>query len=156
MKLALGILERKRRLRYTDLQMKKDDQTNFSDYYMILGVQPHVGADELKRAYVRLAREQHPDTGGDTEQMQLINQAYTTLKDDSKRRAYDLLHQFHTGTAELHYRVVGEDEGSEALDGMNDDEIDDFVNAVFREYSAPKPPEPLKKRLKQRLKSRKK
>ena len=67
--------------------MKKDDQTNFSDYYMILGVQPHVGADELKRAYVRLAREQHPDTGGDTEQMQLINQAYTTLKDDSKRRA---------------------------------------------------------------------
>ena len=151
-----SLLVRKRGLRYTDLQMKEGDQSGFVDYYAVLGVQPHASGAELKKAYVRLAREQHPDTGGDTMQMQMINRAYTTLKDDTKRRAYDLLHQFHTGTAELHYRAAGEAEGSGVLDGMSDDEIDDFVNAVFKEYSVPKPPEPLKSRLKHRLKSRKK
>lgn len=120
----------------------------------MLGVQPHVSAAELKKAYTALAREQHPDVGGSDEQMQLANKAYATLKDDAKRRAYDLVHQFHTGTAELNYRATGETT-SGSLDGMSDDEIDQFVNSVFTEYSTSKPVEPLKVRLKQKLPSKK-
>lgn len=125
------------------------------DLYALLGVQPHVTTTELKKAYTLLAREHHPDVGGDDSQMQLINKAYQTLKDDTKRRAYDLIHQFHTGTAELHYRLSSEGEAVGGLKGMSDDEIEDFVNSVFKEYAAPKVKKTLRSRVKQKIKNKK-
>jgi len=58
-------------------------------YYDVLGVSRTATADEIKRAYRRLASQHHPDKGGDTARFQEIEQAYRTLSDDQKRAEYD-------------------------------------------------------------------
>lgn len=59
------------------------------DYYQILGVARTASADEIKRAYRRLASQYHPDKGGDKERFQEIQEAYAVLGDDSKRQEYN-------------------------------------------------------------------
>lgn len=66
------------------------------DYYSILGVKKDATADEIKRAYRKLAHEHHPDKGGNTDRFKEINEAYQVLSDSQKRTAYD---QF--GTADF-------------------------------------------------------
>ena len=65
-----------------------------SNYYDVLGVQKTATADEIKRAYRRLASQHHPDKGGDTAKFQEIEAAYRTLSDPDKRSQYDNPQQF--------------------------------------------------------------
>ncbi len=63
------------------------------DFYEILGVSKSADADELKRAYRKLAMQYHPDrnSGDKTSEQKFkdLNEAYDVLKDDQKRAAYD-------------------------------------------------------------------
>jgi molecular chaperone DnaJ len=60
------------------------------DYYEVLGVGKTASADELKKAFRRLAVKYHPDKeGGDEGKFKEINEAYEVLKDDKKRQRYD-------------------------------------------------------------------
>jgi curved DNA-binding protein len=59
------------------------------NYYDVLGIAKTASADEIKRAYRRLASQHHPDKGGDTEKFQQVEEAYRTLSDAEKRSAYD-------------------------------------------------------------------
>jgi len=59
------------------------------DYYEVLGVAKSASADEIKKAFRRLAIEHHPDRGGDETKFKEINEAYEVLKDESKRKRYD-------------------------------------------------------------------
>ncbi|MGI6103474.1 MAG: DnaJ domain-containing protein [Patescibacteria group bacterium] len=59
------------------------------DYYAILGVPKDASADDIKRAYRKLALEHHPDKGGDSERFKEISEAYQVLSDPQKRAAYD-------------------------------------------------------------------
>jgi curved DNA-binding protein len=64
----------------------------FKDYYKTLGVGREAGADEIKRAYRRLARRYHPDVSKEpdaAERMKEVNEAYAVLSDPEKRAAYD-------------------------------------------------------------------
>lgn len=65
------------------------------DYYGVLGVSRDVAPDELKRRFRQLARQFHPDVAADPESAQaqfiLVVEAYDTLSDPAKRRAYDAL-----------------------------------------------------------------
>ena len=59
-----------------------------------MGVSPNATEDEIKRAYRRLARELHPDSGhGDPvaeERFKEVTQAYEVLRDPERRRRYDM------------------------------------------------------------------
>ncbi len=61
-----------------------------SDYYNTLGVSKNASADEIKKAFRKLAQQHHPDKpGGDEAKFQEINEAYTVLSDEKKRAQYD-------------------------------------------------------------------
>jgi len=60
------------------------------DYYKTLGVDKNATADEIKKAFRKLALEHHPDkTGGEDKKFKEINEAYSTLSDSKKRQQYD-------------------------------------------------------------------
>jgi curved DNA-binding protein len=59
------------------------------DYYQTLGVPRTATADDIKRAYRRLASQHHPDKGGDKARFQEIQEAYGVLGDAQQRQQYD-------------------------------------------------------------------
>lgn len=63
------------------------------DYYAALGVPKDASADEIKKAYRKLARQYHPDTNkGDQkaeEKFKEISEAYDVLSDEKRRKEYD-------------------------------------------------------------------
>ena len=59
------------------------------DYYKTLGVPRTATNDEIKKAFRKLARTHHPDTGGDEAKFKEINEAYEVLSDEKKRKLYD-------------------------------------------------------------------
>ena len=70
------------------------------DYYKVLGVSKNASADEIQKAYRKLARKYHPDLHADGEEkareqakqmFQKVQQAYDVLSDEKKRQMYDQL-----------------------------------------------------------------
>jgi molecular chaperone DnaJ len=62
------------------------------DYYKTLGVDKKASADEIKKAYRKLARKYHPDTNKEPaaeERFKEISEAYDVLSDPEKRKKYD-------------------------------------------------------------------
>ena len=59
------------------------------NYYKELNLTPQATKDDIKKSFRKLALEHHPDVGGDEEKFKKINEAYSTLIDEEKRRNYD-------------------------------------------------------------------
>ena len=68
----------------------------FKDYYKIMGLKPDANADEIKRAYRKLARKYHPDVSKEPDaeaRFKEVGEAYEVLKNPDKRKEYDQLRQ---------------------------------------------------------------
>ncbi|MEE9208049.1 MAG: molecular chaperone DnaJ [Gemmatimonadota bacterium] len=72
--------------------------TRPKDYYKVLGVAENASADEIKKAYRKLAKTYHPDANPDNpeagERFKGISEAYGVLSDGDSRRKYDQLRRF--------------------------------------------------------------
>lgn len=103
------------------------------DYYNILGVSPDASADEIKKAYRKLAMEFHPDKNpGNTqaeEKFKKINAAYAELSDPAARAQYDQHRQFGNSAgnaAESFGFNFGFNFGGASS-------IDDILNQIFQQ-----------------------
>lgn len=77
-------------------------------HYETLGVAENATPEELKSAFRRLAKQHHPDMGGDVVKFQQINEAYNTLSDANSRAHYD--HTLRNPQPQFHqqaYRQAG-------------------------------------------------
>ncbi|MEM6794474.1 MAG: DnaJ C-terminal domain-containing protein [Acidobacteriota bacterium] len=64
----------------------------YQDYYATLGIDKKASADDIQKAYRKLARKYHPDVNsseGAEEKFKSITEAYEVLKDPEKRSTYD-------------------------------------------------------------------
>ena len=104
---------------------------NKPDYYKTLGVSKNATADEIKKAFRKLARENHPDAGGDEEKFKEINEAYEVLSDDKKRKLYD---QYGTANAnQVPYSWGGAGgAGGTTVDFSDFGSWQDILNQVLR------------------------
>ena len=112
----------------------------FKDYYQILGVPRDAGADDIKKAYRKLARRYHPDVSKEADasaRMAEVNEANTVLSDPEKRAAYDRLGQeaaHHPGQdfrPPPNWDAGFEFTGAPGAEGLDGAEFSDFFEQLF-------------------------
>jgi len=90
------------------------------DYYKTLGVPKDAKADEIKKAYRKLARTYHPDANkGDTkaeDRFKEISEAYDVLSDTARRKEYDDARALFGGGGPGGFRVPGGAGGGQTFD----------------------------------------
>lgn len=111
------------------------------DFYEILGVGEKASADEIKKAYRKLAKKHHPDANqGDAkaaEKFKSIGEAYAVLSDPKKRKQYDQMRRFGSlgfgrGGTQQRGPGMGADPGI-SFDDMKDGfgNISDLFSSLF-------------------------
>ena len=101
--------------------------------YKILGVDPTAELPHIKRAFQLLAKELHPDRGGDEAKAKDINLAWAILRDDKLRDDYD---KYGTSVSEDKLREKAEglfkDLCKQVLASRSHDLLSDLANALRR------------------------
>jgi curved DNA-binding protein len=116
--------------------------TDFKDYYAILGVSKNASAEEIKKAFRKLAVKYHPDRNpGDKkaeERFKELSEAYEVLSDPDKRKKYDQFGQYWKQAGQAGSWSpggVGVDFGG--FDFSQFANFEDFINELLGRVSSP-------------------
>src|SRR5437764_10134271 len=125
-----------------------DQAMEYKDYYKVLNVSRGASADEIKKAFRKLARKYHPDVNPGDKKAELrfkeINEAYEVLSDPDKRKKYDTLgpnwqEQFGPSFSErrtYQYRNGGRSIFDDDLTGAGTSGCSEFFEALFGRANA--------------------
>ena len=113
----------------------------FVDYYKILGLEKNATADQIKKAYRKLARKHHPDLNPNDKEahkkFQQINEANEVLSDPEKRKKYDAYgkdwqhaEQFEKARAEQRQYGGGQGGGG-FTESFGEGDFSDFFESLF-------------------------
>ena len=127
--------------------------TNFRDYYALLGVNKNASADDVKKAYRRLARKYHPDLnpGDKTAEAKFkeITEANEVLSDPDKRSQYDRFGQYwkqpdqpRPNTRPPTTPGTNPPGDFNTVDFGQYNNFDDFVNELLGRFNNPSNPSP--------------
>ena len=128
------------RLRYILLY---SDHSMARDFYEVLGIARTATADEVRRAYRKLAKEFHPDknkAAEATKRFSEVQEAYDTLSEAEKRRQYD---QF--GRAGAGFGAQGGGQGGGPWQNVNQSDLEEMLGGLggigdfFRTGASPRP-----------------
>lgn len=112
------------------------------DYYKILSVSKNATADEIKRAYRKLAHQHHPDKNkeNDGERFKEINEAYQVLSDPQKKAQYDQFGSVGSGPSWGGTNQDFRDFGGFRSEGFGfsgfSDIFEDFFGGVFSQVQS--------------------
>lgn len=99
------------------------------DYYEVLGINRDAGADDIKKAYRKLAMKHHPDRNPDSKEadgkFKELSEAYEVLSDPQKKAAYD-----RYGHAGVEQSMGGGGPGAQGFDGFAD-AFSDIFGDIF-------------------------
>lgn len=112
----------------------------FKDYYATLGLERSASADEIKRAYRKLARKYHPDVSKEADaeaRFKEVAEAYEVLHDAEKRAAYDQVGQrWQGGQPPPDWNAGYEFSGAAPHEQATAADFSDFFEALFGRQTA--------------------
>lgn len=100
------------------------------DYYQVLGVAKDATADDIKKAYRKLAHKHHPDKGGDEKAFKEVTEAYGVLSDAEKRAQYDRFERTFDGGQGFGGFQWGGEQSAEGFD-FDFQNIGDIFDDIF-------------------------
>ena len=111
---------------------------NFVDYYKILDIDIEATSSEIRNNYLKLAKKNHPDQGGNSEFFQLICKAYECLYNKETRKEYDLVYLKRSFDELKEDELVKfKDEFNEFVTtnvkSINEDKINELFSEIFKE-----------------------
>lgn len=136
------------------------------DYYNVLGVKKDAKADEIKKAYRRLARKYHPDVNPNDkvseEKFKEVQEAYDILSDEKKRKVFDRFGYYNdnldpdspfgagasssTGTGGFDFSGFNFEQGGSGGGSSFRDIFSDLFGGGASTRREPEPPKPLPKK----------
>ena len=106
----------------------------YKDYYAIIGLERSAGADDIKRAYRKLARKYHPDVSKEAkaeDRFKEIGEAYEVLRDPEKRAAYDQLGSSWQSEQDFTPPPGWHASGNAQTHGFDGAQFSDFFESLF-------------------------
>jgi curved DNA-binding protein len=107
----------------------------FIDYYQVMGLKEDASADEIKKAYRRLARKYHPDVSKEPnaeDKFKELGEAYEVLKDPQRRTEYDELKRYGGRTDEFAPPPGWQPRGGQGFENAQDAQrFSEFFEAIF-------------------------
>ena len=114
---------------------------DYKDYYATLGVNKNASADEIKKAFRKLAVKYHPDRNPDNKQAEErfkeISEAYEVLSDGEKRKKYDQFGQYWKQAGQSTWPGAGANVDMGNFDFSQYGNFEEFINELLGRFSTP-------------------